>query len=80
MGAGKAAADATEDVDAGFTSYRFDFGDERWHQINVVAVEDAAPTGRYPRVTKRVGKSPTQFPDQEEEGEDQDEGEDEGGV
>jgi len=60
--------------------YRFDFGDEWWHQINVVAVEDAAPTGKYPRVAKRVGKSPPQYPDQEEEGDHQDEEEDERGV
>jgi hypothetical protein len=47
--------------------YLFDFGDDWWHQINVVAIEDAAPRGRYPRVTKRVGESPPQYATEDEE-------------
>jgi len=43
--------------------YWFDFGDDWWHQIDVVAIEDAAPKGRLPRVTKRVGESPPQYVD-----------------
>jgi hypothetical protein len=43
--------------------YWFDFGDDWWHQINVVSVDDKAPKGKYPKVTKRVGKSPPQYPD-----------------
>ena len=46
--------------------YWFDFGDDWWHQINVIAIEDGAPPGKYPRVTKRVGKSPPQYPDWDE--------------
>jgi hypothetical protein len=38
--------------------YWFDFGDDWWHQINVVAVEEKVPKGKCPKVTKRVGKSP----------------------
>src|SRR5262249_35797498 len=38
--------------------YWFDFGDDWWHQINVEAVEQEAPRGKYPRVTKKVGKGP----------------------
>lgn len=45
----------------------FDFGDDWWHQINVVKIEDAAPRGRYPKVTKRVGESPPQYVDGDEE-------------
>ena len=41
--------------------YWFDFGDDWWHQINVEAIEDEAPGGNLPRVTKRVGKSPPQY-------------------
>jgi hypothetical protein len=41
--------------------YWFDFGDDWWHQINVEAIEDKAPSGKFPRVTKRVGKSPPQY-------------------
>jgi hypothetical protein len=41
--------------------YWFDFGDDWWHQINVEAIEEEAPSGKFPRVTKRVGKSPPQY-------------------
>ena len=47
--------------------YWFDFGDDWWHQINVVPIEDHAPPGAYPKVTKRVGKSPPQYMDCEDE-------------
>lgn len=49
--------------------YWFDFGDDWWHQINVETVEEKVPRGKYPRVTKRVGKSPPQYVDWEEEDE-----------
>jgi hypothetical protein len=44
--------------------YWFDFGDNWWHQISVEAVEAKAPTGTFPKVTKRVGKSPPQYADE----------------
>ena len=47
--------------------YGFDFGDDWWHQINVEAIDDKVPVGKLPRVTKRVGKSPPQYPDEEDE-------------
>ena len=47
--------------------YWFDFGDDWWHEIHVVAIEDSAPRGRFPRVVKRVGDSPPQYVDWEEE-------------
>jgi hypothetical protein len=43
--------------------YWFDFGDDWWHQINVEAIEEKAPSGKFPRVSKRVGKSPPQYLD-----------------
>lgn len=46
--------------------YRFDFGDDWWHQINVEAIEDKMPKGKLPKVTKKVGKSPPQYPDEDE--------------
>jgi hypothetical protein len=49
--------------------YWFDFGDSWWHQIDVLAIEDHAPPGDYPKVTERVGESPPQYPDWEEEDE-----------
>jgi len=53
-------------VDDAF-GYWFDFGDDWWHQINVAAVRVETPEGEYPRVTKRVGRSPPQYPDLDEE-------------
>jgi len=47
--------------------YWFDFGDDWWHQINVVAVEDEAPRGKYPKVIRRVGESPPQYVDWDKE-------------
>jgi hypothetical protein len=50
-------------VDQAF-GYWFDFGDDWWHQINVLAIDDKVPKGKFPKVTKRVGKSPPQYPDE----------------
>jgi hypothetical protein len=41
--------------------YRFDFGDNWWHQISVEAIEANAPPGNYPSIIKRVGPSPSQY-------------------
>jgi hypothetical protein len=41
--------------------YWFDFGDDWLHQVQVERVEQAIPTVTYPRVIKRVGKSPPQY-------------------
>jgi len=46
--------------------YWFDFGDDWWHQINVEAIEDKVPKGKFPKVTKRVGKSPPQSLEEDE--------------
>jgi len=53
-------------VDDAF-GYWFDFGDDWWHQVRVVSIEDRAPSGKYPKVTKRVGKSPPQYMDYDED-------------
>src|SRR5207248_10774438 len=41
--------------------YWFDFGDDWFHQVDVERIERAIPTVTYPRVIKRVGKSPPQY-------------------
>jgi hypothetical protein len=41
--------------------YWFDFGDDWFHQVQVDRIEQAIPTVAYPRVIKRVGKSPPQY-------------------
>ena len=45
--------------------YLFDFGDEWFHQISVEKIEQSIPTITYPRITKRIGKSPPQYADEE---------------
>jgi hypothetical protein len=52
--------------------YWFDFGDDWWHQINVVDIRTDVPEGTYPRVTKRVGESPPQYEDWDEDGDEAD--------
>jgi hypothetical protein len=44
--------------------YLFDFGDEWFHQAQVDRIEQAIRTVTYPRVIKRVGKSPPQYCDE----------------
>jgi hypothetical protein len=46
--------------------YWFDYGDDWWHQIDVMAIEEKVPRGKFPKVTKRIGKSPPQYTDEEE--------------
>jgi hypothetical protein len=53
--------------------YWFDFGDDWWHQINVLAIHDEAAPGKFPRVTARTGESPPQYPDlDDDEADDED--------
>jgi hypothetical protein len=44
--------------------YWFDFGDDWFHQVQVDRIDQAIPTVTYPRVTRRVGKSPPQYCDE----------------
>lgn len=44
--------------------YWFDFGDNWYHQVQLERIEQAIPTVPYPRIIKRVGKSPPQYPDE----------------
>ncbi len=65
---GKLAGDVKETImdnlklkkDAVF-GYWFDFGDDWWHQINVIAIENKPAKGKYPKITERVGQSPPQY-------------------
>jgi hypothetical protein len=41
--------------------YWFDFGDNWYHHVQVDRIEKAIPTVTYPRIIKRVGKSPPQY-------------------
>ena len=54
--------------------YLFDFGDSLQHSISVEADGPAEPGVEYPRITKRIGLSPPQYPfysDGESDGEDE---------
>ncbi len=44
--------------------YWFDFGDDWFHQVQIERIEKAIPTVNYPRIIKRVGKSPPQYRDE----------------
>jgi hypothetical protein len=46
--------------------YWFDFGDDWWHQVNVLGVEQKTPSGVYPKVIARIGQSPPQYIDDDE--------------
>ena len=52
--------------------YWFDFGDDWWHQITVLAIHDHVPRGRYPQVTNKTGDSPPQYIDWDGEDDDAD--------
>jgi hypothetical protein len=51
--------------------YWFDFGDDWWHQINVVVIEDVSGRAKFPKIVKRVGESPPQYVDWDEEDEEE---------
>jgi hypothetical protein len=46
--------------------YWFDFGDDWWHMVEVVAIAEKAPKGKYPKITARIGDSPPQYADFDE--------------
>jgi hypothetical protein len=48
-------------------AYWFDFGDDWWHQIDVIAIKDPNPKSKYPKITHREGASPPQYADFEDE-------------
>jgi Plasmid pRiA4b ORF-3-like protein/Domain of unknown function (DUF6398) len=41
--------------------YWFDFGDDWWHQINVLSITENAPSGKYPKIASRIGANPPQY-------------------
>lgn len=46
--------------------YWFDFGDDWWHKIRVVAIDQEVPKGKLPGVIEKVGESPPQYMDYDE--------------
>ena len=47
--------------------YWYDFGDNWYHEIRVMAVGEAEPRVKYPRVVARVGESPPQYHEWDED-------------
>ena len=47
--------------------YLFDYGDEWWHEITLLKIIETNRTQGLPRIVKRVGESPDQYPDFEDE-------------
>jgi hypothetical protein len=47
--------------------YLFDFGDDWWHELSVLKIENASGSKEYPKITKKVGDSPEQYPDDEDD-------------
>ncbi len=58
--------------------YWFDFGDDWWHELEVLAITPLEGSKkRYPKVVERVGESPEQYPNFEDEDYDDDDDEEE---
>ncbi len=51
--------------------YWFDFGDDWWHEIEVLKISNEAAKGKYPRVIDSVGESPPQYDHDEFDDEDE---------
>ncbi len=47
--------------------YLFDYGDKWWHEVELIGLRDELSWRKYPRVTKKRGKSPSQYTDEREE-------------
>jgi hypothetical protein len=47
--------------------YTFDMGDQWEHVIEVVATKEGTGKGKYPRVTKKTGEAPPQYPEGDED-------------
>ena len=73
FGDGDGSADAERTLDSlGLATgarflYWFDFGDDWWHQVDVLAKTEGTSRGKLPKVTQRVGESPPQYVDWDEE-------------
>jgi hypothetical protein len=50
-----------------YFGYIFDMGDSWEHVVEVTAIKEGAGKGQYPRVSKKVGAAPPQYPDDDED-------------
>ena len=47
--------------------YLFDYGDEWWHEITLLSTYNSDKNLSFPKLIKKVGDSPDQYPDYDEE-------------
>lgn len=47
--------------------YLFDFGDNWLHEIVLEKIKDSIPSDKYPKIIKKNGESPDQYPDYDDE-------------
>ena len=47
--------------------YLFDFGDCWWHEITLLSIQNTNDIKGFPKIVKRSGDSPQQYPDYDEE-------------
>lgn len=47
--------------------YLFDYGDEWWHEITLLSTYNSNKSLGFPKLIKKVGDSPDQYPDYDEE-------------
>ncbi|ETX07827.1 IS1096 element passenger TnpR family protein [Candidatus Entotheonella palauensis] len=71
--AGDPAATVLDELDLSksqYFGYTFDMGDEWEHIIEVISIKSGPGKGKYPRVGKKIGAAPPQYPDDDEDDED----------
>lgn len=72
---GDPATTALDELDLSesqYFGYTFDMGDQWEHVIEVLSIKRGAGKGKYPRIGKKIGAAPPQYPD-DDEFEDEDE-------
>lgn len=42
--------------------YLFDFGEEWWHELTLLSVQGGDTSEKYPKIVKKSGESPEQYP------------------
>jgi hypothetical protein len=50
-----------------YFGYTFDMGDEWEHVIEVISIKSGPDKGTYPRIGKKIGAAPPQYPEEEDE-------------
>ncbi|WP_089718291.1 IS1096 element passenger TnpR family protein [Candidatus Entotheonella palauensis] len=53
-----------------YFGYIFDMGDEWEHVIEVISIKSGPGKGKYPRMGKKIGAAPPQYPDDDEDDDD----------